>query len=748
MRHLILCLFIWLIGCTHYCSAESTYQMVLKGFLGKEELKEARQTLEKTQNDRDSSLLVLEINSSSGDLNQVLDLAKAIYELKVLKHLRVIAYINDNAIGPAAALPFVSDELYCSLFVSWGDIPLGSEGSVPTNILRNRVESLIDNRHPKAALLHVLAEAMSDSQVQVVDENGWKAVREAKGTGRSLISAPGQTLVINQNQLKELGLVADILTPEAFYARLGIKPAEKPVQEESAVLVSHNQNPEDRFKQWIHYQPEGPNQIGYIYIGDHESSISQSTWLYVKKALEYYKKNPPIFIILELNTPGGEVFPAQKISDELKQIDTQFHIPVVTVINNWAVSAGAMLTYSTRFITSVKDGIMGAAEPVYMGESGKLETASEKVNSALRSDFASRARFFDRNPYIAEAMVDKDVILVLRHGRIIKLDQESQIRLTGSDPDKVISPKGKLLTLDADQMLAYGLADVILQPKVLPAITSEEQAQGKWSFEKNLLSQVPFFAHIPKATIDRYQMDWKTQFFVLLATPLVSSLLFMGLIIGAYMELNNPGLSLPGSIAAICLFLIILSSFSLEIANWLELILLLTGLILVLVELFVLPTFGLLGFVGILLFIVGLFGMMLPGLSSVGFEYDTHQLNVAGKFFLERLAWLSGALILSMMIIAALARYLTPNFAGFKRFVLSGHEQEGYVAGYDAHHLPKPGAVGAAFSTLRPAGKILIEDQIYDAISEREFIESGERVIVERIEGGTVVVNRRREANT
>ena len=65
-------------------------------------------------------------------------------------------------------------------------------------------------------------------------------------------------------------------------------------------------------------------------------------------------------------------------------------------------------------------------------------------------------------------------------------------------------------------------------------------------------------------------MDWKTQFFVFLATPLVSSLLFMGLIIGAYIEMNNPGLSLPGFIAGICLFLIVLPSFSLEIANWLR----------------------------------------------------------------------------------------------------------------------------------------------------------------------------------
>lgn len=729
------CLLIWLVVSTTSCFAQESYQLVLKGFLGKEELQEAKQVLDHIQHNSHPSILILDINSSAGDLNQVLELAKLIYELKILKKLQVVVYINDNAIGAAAVLPFVADTLYCSLFVSWGDIPLGSEGVMPTNLLRNRVESLIDNRHPKSALLHLLAEAMSDPQVQISHENEWKIMREAKG----------ETLVINQNQLKELGLVNDLLTPQAFYEQLGVKPVKSSIQEGSVRLVSQPQQIEDQFKTFIHYNTEGPNSIGYIYIGDHEDSISQSTWLYVKKALDYYKQHLPLFIILELNTPGGEVFAAQKISDELKQMDTQLNIPVVTVINNWAISAGAMLAYSTRFIFPVKDGIMGAAEPVYMGEGGKLETASEKVNSAIRSDFASRARFFNRNPYLAEAMVDKDIILVLRHGHILKLDQESQIRLTGQDPDLVISPKGKLLTLDAEQMLDYGLADAILQPKALPAVTTEETKQGKWPFEKNLLSQVPFFAHIPQATIDRYQMDWKTQLFVFLATPLVSSFLLMGLMIGAYMEFNHPGLSLPGIVAAVALFLIILSHFALEIANWLELILLVTGLILIFLELFVLPTMGVLVIIGVLLFLVGLVGMMLPGLDSIGFEYDTHQLNIAGQFVLQRLAWVAGTLILSIFIIAVLARYVTPNFAAFKRLVLVGHEQDaskGYVSGYAFDSLPQPGTIGKAFSTLRPAGKIMINDQIYDAMSTREFIEAGESIKVERIEGGTVMVNR------
>lgn len=498
---------------------------------------------------------------------------------------------------------------------------------------------------------------------------------------------------------------------------------------------------ESMLNEHIKYNPQGPNQIGLITIGDHSSEINQSTWLYVRNALEAYKKSKPIFIILELNTPGGEVFAAQKISDALKEMDIQYNIPIVAYINNWAISAGAMLAYSCRFITVVKDASMGAAEPLTM-ESGKMETASEKVNSAIRADFANRANFFGRNPWIAEGMVDKDLILVEREGKIIKVDGESQIKTAEPQPDILIKAKGKLLTLTAEQLMSYGVANLMLQPTKVEPITSIELNAGKWPAHKMLLFTYPFFAKIPQATIDVFQMDWKTRFFALLAHPAVSSLLFLGMLLGFYVEFSTPGFGLPGTVGVTCLFLIILSSFALEIANWLELILLLTGLLIVLVELFILPTFGLLGFIGAVFFIIGLFGMMLPGAESVSYEFDTQTLNAAGQAFFERLMWLTGTLLLSFAIIALLARYLTPNFAGFRKFILVGHEQEGYIAGDKAEDLPQPGTKGEAFTTLRPSGKVMIGDKIYDAISYGTFIEKDTLIVVERLEGSVIVVNK------
>ena len=276
-------------------------------------------------------------------------------------------------------------------------------------------------------------------------------------------------------------------------------------------------------------------------------------------------------------------------------------------------------------------------------------------------------------------------------------------------------------------------------------ITPEEESKGKWSAEKTLLFQAPFFKEIPQATVDAYRMDWKTRFFVFLATPWVASLLFMGLIIGAYLEFSQPGLSLPGAVALSCLFLIALSSFALEIADWLELILLVSGLILLSIELFVLPTFGLLGIAGAILFIIGLFGLLLPSLNSVSFDYDTQTFNSAGQYVLERLLWLCGAIVASGFIIALLSRFLGSHFSAYNRLVLHGNEQDasrGYISGDDPAQLPQPGSKGEALTTLRPSGKIIVDEKIYEAVSPGSFIEAREPIVVVRLEGSVIVVKR------
>ncbi len=486
----------------------------------------------------------------------------------------------------------------------------------------------------------------------------------------------------------------------------------------------------------IKVKEEGPNLIGQIDIG--RDAIGQSTWIYVKTALEHFQEEGVTFVILNLNTPGGEVFAAQQISDALKDLDTQFDIPVVAFIDNWAISAGALLAYSCRYISTVKDGAMGAAEPVLMGD-GEMKTASEKVNSALRADFANRAAFFDRNPLIAQAMVDKDMVLVERDGEIIKLPSDADIR---RDSDKVITTKGKLLTLTAKEMIDLKVADFMVPPAKVSPITEEEKEAGRWPASKSLLFSYPFFKEIPEATIITHQMDWKTRFFAILANPIVASALFLLMMLGFYIELNTPGFGIPGILGLVCLFFIVLASFSLEAASWLEGAILILGLILLCVEIFVLPGFGIAGILGIIFTIGALVAMLLPGLGEVDFSFETGDLNAAAEVVLERLAWLCGAIIVGAICMVLLSKYVLPKVQRFSRLVLRG-AQEGYRAGPDIAKLPMVGSEGIARTRLRPAGKVLIEEKVYDAISAGTFIEKGTPIRIKRYDGSRMIIEKK-----
>lgn len=686
----------------------SAQKLELRGHLDAEKLKSVQDQVT-SLTAKPPEQLVLELSSSSGELLATLELAKALYELKVDGGTDIIVYVDDTALGPAAILPFLADQLWTSVFVAWGDVQLGAKDVLPTNVLRSRVESLAGN----AALQQIAAE-----MVKVED-----------------------ALVLNQNDLRERQLSAGSQGLQDFRKRFGIAVAQQVTSSGPAELATGREAELfEQLRKHIRFKPEGENRVGHIKIPK-DSGISQGTFIYVKQALDYYKANKPAFIILELNTPGGEVFASQRISDALKEMDNNYGVPVVAFINNWAISAGAMLAYSCRFITIAKDASMGAAEPIMVGGGGEAQTASEKVNSALRADFGNRAGFFGRNSDLAEAMVDKDIILVWRFGKVVRLDKEEQIRTTGPNPDQVITQKGKLLTLNSEDMMKFGVADMRLDPKGLTLPSAIEREQGRWGLEREPLSTHPFFDDIPNAVVDAYYPDWKSRFFAFLAHPMVASFLFMGMMLGFYIEINSPGFGVPGSLGLGCLSLIILSSVAVEAATWLELIMVIAGLGLLGVEIFLLPGFGVAGVLGLVLCLGGLVAIMLPALGSVAYDLDTQTLNAAGEEFVLRLTWLSGAFILSLILIAMLARYMTTRLPALSPLISVG-EQEGYVAGMKAEDFPELGAKGVVRGTLRPAGKIEIRDKLYDALADGEFIDVGTKIRVVQIKAGHIIVER------
>ncbi|MBX9923790.1 MAG: hypothetical protein K2Y01_06740 [Rhabdochlamydiaceae bacterium] len=459
-------------------------------------------------------------------------------------------------------------------------------------------------------------------------------------------------------------------------------------------------------EKWAEIDLANEAKAGYLTI-ERDRAIDHSTYLYVKYALESFRKEKVRFILLDLNTPGGEVFSALRISEELKRIDQEDHIPVIALVDNWALSAGALLAYSCRYMGAVPQASMGAAEPVTVSSDGKMETASEKMVSALRTEFGNAAKLYGRDPLIAEAMVDKDLIIVQRRGKILSLPDRSQIQMSGKHPDVVISDQGKLLTLDTDQMRELGLVCFVVSSTAtngMEKLLSDPLFQG---------SSIEWLTY----------RDWKIGVFAFLSHPMVSSILMMGLMVGLYSLFQGNGLSISSAIGLFCLSLILLSSFATECIGFLEVIFLSLGLLLFLCDLFLLSGFGLLGGVGIALFLWGLVAMLLPPLQ--GFSWDLNLWTVEMQEWVYRLSLFLSVILFSFVILFPLMGMFFRKTPMFRKFILPEipPEKDSALA-----LLPPIGTIAIVFSSLRPFGKVQVGDTVYEAQTEEGWISSGKQV--------------------
>jgi membrane-bound serine protease (ClpP class) len=473
------------------------------------------------------------------------------------------------------------------------------------------------------------------------------------------------------------------------------------------------------FNEHIRFSKTGENRVGYLYVGGHSTAITQGTLIYIQKAFDQFKENPPLFVILELDTPGGEVFSAQKISDLLKDLDTQYDIPVVAFINNWAISAGAMLAYSCRYITAVKDGVMGAAEPVTSGG----EKTSEKVNSAIRADFGARASFWGRDPLIAKAMVDPDMALVRREGEIVELEDNEEIK----DSDDVIIRSGKLLTLNSEEMLKYGVINLLVEP-------------AKVKEDLPLLFTAPFFNEIPNIKIEKVDLDWRDQVVVYLSQPAIAGFILTVMMVCFYVELSTPGFGAFGAMGVIALILLVLPSIAMELVTWFELLLLFIGIVMLGVELFVIPGFGVIGISGIIMILAGMVMLMIPALKEAQFSFDTQELNAAGLEALNRLWWFIVSLLVSIGVLTIIGRFLAPKIRLFSPLVLR-HEQEP-GSGFESPIRDLEGKEGVCITPLSPYGKVRVEGQTYEALAPGGYVEKGIRVRVTGKDGNAIIVEK------
>lgn len=681
----------------------------LEGFVNREKTKEAFENLSDTKE------ACMYVNSAGGDFYDVLRFCQKMLEWKQKNGAQLTVFINEQATGASALLPFLADTRVVSPDAVWGDIPLGSDKTISKKAMVAAVDAMLDDL-PNARVYEQVARSMIDPYAQIAG-----------------VSSKSKRLLLTVDEMKAVGVVDKVEPKEVFLTDHHFRN-DQPEASGLVQGVSSKKTLEKSMRETIKFG-EDP-LVGYLSIGM-EQPISQSTVIQVQFALDYFVKRKASCIVLHLNTPGGEVFSALKIAEMLQKVDIVNKIPVIAYVDNWAVSAGALLAYSCRYIVNTETAIMGAAEPIIQsGEAPK--PASEKINSALRAEFANTASFWKRNPNIAEAMVDKDIILVVRNYELVRLEHEKQIK----ESDRIISRKGKLLTLRAQEMYELAVSNAILSRE---ASAGDEVANvEEWPADKSPVFSLPYLKEQTHATMIAHN-DWRISFFSFLTHPAVASLLFLGLLVGFYLEFNTPGFGLFGSIGLVCLFFILLTSFALHAVSLLEIIIIIVGLGLLAVELFFIPGFGWAGISGIVLTLGGLILLMLPSVGSLDpLQFDSFLLII--NAMMDRLLWIFGGIVVGIALIIVLAKFFSHRILNLSKLVLRGEmlSSEGFTA-HGHIDLPDEGTMGESYSALRPSGKVKIGNHVYEAVSETGFIDAGKPISVRKKAGNRVVVREEKE---
>ncbi|MEM9553259.1 MAG: NfeD family protein [Acidobacteriota bacterium] len=419
-----------------------------------------------------------------------------------------------------------------------------------------------------------------------------------------------------------------------------------------------------------------------VVLGSIDADIGLAESAYLVRLLEEADTVSADLVILRLNTFGGRVDAAVAMRDAMLDASQK----TVVFIDKRAISAGALISLAADVIVMTAGGTIGAATPVQSAPGQELpEAVEEKYLSYFREEMRSTAEAKGRDPDLAEAMVDASVEVA------------------------DVSEEGKLLTLGTRRALELGLIDL----------------------EAESLDEIYSWLEIEPTIAGSVDRSWSEDLVAFLTSAPVVSLLALGMFLLGYLELQTPGVGVFGAGALVCALLLYFSHSLVNLAGSEELIFFGIGVVLMLVEMLVLPGFGIAGFLGLASIGTSLVLLLLAGdWSDVRFD------NPFTMDAVERVGWV---FLLSLGLMALLIRWMPQRKIAGITLASPLSTEEGYAS----HRDPEPGLLGVrgvALTALRPTGKARLDGRRVDVEAVGEWIDKGAPVEVTRQVEGRVVV--------
>ncbi len=425
-------------------------------------------------------------------------------------------------------------------------------------------------------------------------------------------------------------------------------------------------------------QQEDDTEKTSVFLMHIDAPIDPRMNRYVELALSEADNVNPDLVIIEMDTYGGAVTDADDIRTRIMEFDR----PIYVFINKDAASAGALISIACDSIYMAPGASIGAATVV----TPDGQEAPDKYQSYMRSIMRSTAEAKGRDPKIAEAMVDEN------------LEVDS------------ISTAGSVITFSTSEAIKYGYCEA--------QVTSIEE----------ILERLKIVDY----ELKEFQLDQTEKIISIFLNPVLSGILILIIIGGIYFELQTPGVGFPLLASFIALVLYLTPYYLNGLAeNW-EIAMFFVGVALIVLEVFVIPGFGVTGALGIAFTIGSLILVMLDN------DFFDFSFVDAEKIFIAVSTTLAGLLGAVIVMFFGGVRMTQTSF--FKRIALEEVQDrnEGFTSNFKTESFL--GRKGMAFTVLRPSGKIKIDDNVYDAFTRGDFIEKGKEIEVVNEEGTSLQV--------
>lgn len=660
-----------------------------------------------------SAVLVLEITPGASPFYQVQGLARFLTSTEI-SSVNTVAWIPEDVTGNNVVLALGCREIIMHPDAELGDIGRGEpldkdeQGDVLSLVRKGHNPKINDAMalkmmDPSVSLLKVKYRETKDAptQTEVITSNRLRSLQETKTTvePRTLLDAGMKGVFTGKTARDWDVLVTQTAESRAELAELYDLP--KSALREDATLA-------------------GELKVRLIRI---DGVIDGPQAAFIKRQVQRALGQGANLLVFEVDSPGGHLDAMQEIAYTISDLDRET-VRTVAYVPRDAISAAAVISLACDELYMQPHAKIGDAGPIELRPGQAFEHAGEKIVSYMRKLMQELAEKKNRPAAIMKSMVDRNLEVYEVKNRdtgAVWFMTEDEIHASNGEWIRgAIVPESRkdlLLTINGTEAHKYKLAE--------PPVADESELKDRLGIPAD-------------QQLTPMKETWVDSLVFNLNNPAWTGTLLTLAMVCLFIELHfMTGVMAIASALFFALFF--WSKYMGGTAGWLEVILFVFGLILMALEIFVMPGFGIFGISGGVLLLMSVvmasqtFGHSEPGRDMVllARNLTTVSLSIGAVILIAVVLnrFLPHMPIMGAMILSPPGSPLATDGPQLRPDLINSGSGAGLV-----------GLSGKAQTTLRPAGKALLDGRLVDVVSDGGYIDTGTPIEVVRVEGNRVIV--------